>query len=341
MKEAALRVVTASGVANVFRPLTRRTAVVFMMHRFAGPSHGAVCHEPATVRALLAYLRKSKRQLIDLPTLFASLRGDGPPLRHAVAFTIDDGYSEHASVAAPLFAEFDCPVTTFITTGFLDGGMWFWWDQIQFVLSHTRRDTVTLTMDEQEVRYHLADPAARSAAAEDFASRCKPLEENERTDAIKRLAADAEVDVPERPTPAFAPMSWDDARRCERIGMSFGPHTVTHPFLGRVGNDRARHEITHSWQRLRSELQNPVPVFAYPNGRTGDFGPREYRVLAESGFLGAVTAEGGFVTRERYRTPNGVFALPRFPLPSSLPYLIQQVNGLERFKQILRGDDSR
>ena len=335
--------ITASGVANVFRPLTRSTAVVFMMHRFRGPDHRAVCHEPATVRALLEYLRRAGHQLIDLPTLFASLRGEGPPLRHAVAFTIDDGYSEHASVAAPLFAEFDCPVTTFVTTGFLDGGLWFWWDQIQFVLTHSERRNVTLSLGDRQLRYDLANdrPDARQAAADDFTTRCKSLTEDARADAIARLATAAEVDIPARPTPAFAPMTWADVRRCERGGMSFGPHTVTHPFLGRVSDARARDEISKSWQRLQAETRSPVPVFAYPNGQPGDFGQREFRLLAESGLVGAVTGVEGFVTRERFQTTDGAYLIPRFPLPSSLPYLIQQVDGLERFKAILRGDDAR
>ncbi len=29
-------------------------------------------------------------------------------------------------------------------------------------------------------------------------------------------------------------MSWDQARLCEERGMTFGPHTVTHPILSRA-----------------------------------------------------------------------------------------------------------
>ena len=65
----------------------------------------------------------------------SALSGDGPPLNRAVAFTIDDGYVEQATVAAPVFAEFDCPVTTFVTSGFLDRALWFWWDQIEYVFA--------------------------------------------------------------------------------------------------------------------------------------------------------------------------------------------------------------
>lgn len=38
-----------------------------------------------------------------------------------------------------MFAEFDCPFTTFLTTGFLDRTLWFWWDRIEYVFCHAVR----------------------------------------------------------------------------------------------------------------------------------------------------------------------------------------------------------
>ena len=339
IKYAVLRAITASGVANLFRPLTRGAAVVFMLHRFSGPGHGGTGHDPRAVRALLEHLRRSKHQLVDVGTLFASLRGEGPPLRHAVAFTIDDGYSEHASIAAPLFAAFDCPVTTFVTTGFLDGALWFWWDKIQYVFAQSARTSVRVTVNDDTLQYALGDAHGRRAAAENLTFRGKALSDEARAELIRTVAATAEVELPDRAPTSYEPMTWDELRRCERGGMTFGPHTVTHPFLGRISDDSARYEIIHSWKRLQAEANNPVPVFAYPNGLPGDFGTREFGILTDAGLVGAVTGVEGFVTKERYRAPNGAFLTPRFPMPDSLPYLIQQVNGLERFKLMLRGDE--
>ena len=33
----------------------------------------------------------------------------------AVVFTMDDGYFDQATVGGAIFAEFDCPVTTFVS----------------------------------------------------------------------------------------------------------------------------------------------------------------------------------------------------------------------------------
>jgi len=343
VKGAALQLVAYSGVANIFRPLTRDAGVVFMLHRFSDQWQRVGGHDARQVRALLAYLRREKYRLVDVMSLLAAIRGEAPPLRHAVAFTIDDGYHEQASLAAPLFAEFDCPVTTFVTTGFLDGVLWFWWDQIEHIFASTARTVLRLHLGDDIICYALPtnDVDARHAAALHFSARCKGLSESARREVIALLSRTAEVEIPERPPRRYAAMTWGELRQAERRGMTFGPHTITHPLLSRVDDESARNEIAGSWARLRAEAARPVPLFAYPNGQLGDFGDREFHCLQNAGISAAVTARVGFVTREHLRAPHGRFEIPRINFPYSLSDLIQQVNGLERFKSILRGVETR
>jgi peptidoglycan/xylan/chitin deacetylase (PgdA/CDA1 family) len=336
LKAAAVRMMTASGAANLCRPLTRNAAVIFMLHRFTDPERGVVGQDVGSLRELLGYLRREKHGLVDLGTLFASLAGDAPPVHHGVAFTIDDGYLDHATIAAPVFAEFDCPVTTFVTTGFLDGTMWFWWDKIEYVFAHAAPRALTVDIADPPIRYDIGDAASRRAAQDDFTRRCKALRDAQKHDAIARLAATAEVALPQRAPAAYAPMTWDQLRAAEQRTMTFGPHTVTHPILARADDRQARHEIVESWTRLKAEATHPVPVFAYPNGQPGDFGAREFEVMQSVGLRGAVTGLPGYATARQFRAPRGQFLVPRLVFPGSLPYLIQQVNGLERLKFLLR-----
>jgi peptidoglycan/xylan/chitin deacetylase (PgdA/CDA1 family) len=331
--------VTRSGLAHLCRPLTQGVAVVYMLHRFADPDRGVPGHDPHTLRSFLTYLRRGRYPLLDLQTVVSSLEGHGPPLRRAVAFTIDDGYQDLAVVAGPAFAEFDCPVTAFVTTGFLDGRLWLWWDQIDYVFVHTSRPSFAFDWEDAHVSYKLTQPMTRRRARMDFTARCKVLPDGQRSDAIRRLAALADVPVPERPPSAYAPITWDELRACEERGMTFGPHTVTHPILASADPAVAAEEIAGSWSRLQAEATRPVPIFAYPNGQPGDFGRREFGTLQETGLRAAVTAIEGFATAARFRAGNGAFQIPRFPLPDSLPYLIQQVSGLERLKFLLRRMD--
>lgn len=336
-KSAALRFITQTGLASVFRPFARGAAVVFMLHRFTPPQAWAERNDPSIVRALLGYLRRERYALVDLATLFASLRGERAPLHNAIAFTVDDGYREHATVTGPVFAEFDCPATVFVTTGFLDGFVWFWWDQVEYVFANTARKSFSFEWANERPHYSCRDDSSTLASVHDFTARCKSLTPGEKLEAIRRLASVAEVALPARAPEGYEPMTWEQLRTAEESGMTFAPHTVTHPILARAEDTQAEQEIISSWQRLQQEARRPVPIFAYPNGRAGDFGAREFDVLRRAQLTGAVTSMPGFATAKQFSAPNGQFLVPRLPFPDSLPYLIQQVSGLERLKYMLRG----
>ncbi len=340
LKQTLLGTLRIPGVTAPFASFTRGRASVFMLHRFREQDSGVDGHDPAELRRTLDYLRRKRYDVTGLTALFHRLRGEGPPLNRTVAFTIDDGYRDHATVASPVFAEFDCPVTTFVVTGFLDRAMWFWWDQIEFVFSAVTRQVVAVDLAGSQLTYRLADEGECRSAMADFIGRCKQVSDDDRRAGIAALAAAAEVDLPTDPPARYEPMTWDQLRACEARGMSFGAHTLTHPILAHTSDEQSHRELAQSWARLSDEAANPVPVFAYPNGKWGDFGEREMNTLEQLGFLGALAAEDGYADVARMqRDPLGAFRIRRFTYPDSLPYVIQVVSGLERVKEILRRED--
>lgn len=304
-----------------------------MLHRFYREAGG---HDPMVVTGLLTWLRRHRFEVVDLEELFRRLAGDGPPLRRAVAITIDDGYHCQAEIAAPIFAEHGVPVTTFLTTGFLDGKLWLWWDQIEHILSSTRADRLSLTVGARQVDLDLGAPGRRRLAARVVKDQCKALPEAERVATIADLAERAGVPLPKAAPPRYRPMTWEQVRRCEAAGMRFGPHTVTHPILSSTGDTQAQRELEGSWQRLHQEVSRPVPVFCYPNGLRGDFGPREVSTLSSMGLLGAVTAEPGYATDVRVSGSDGMFRVPRFSFSDDLGENLRYASGLEWLRQLVR-----
>jgi peptidoglycan/xylan/chitin deacetylase (PgdA/CDA1 family) len=287
---------------------------------------------------VLEFLRRQRYDLVSLDELLARLAGEGPPLRRTVAVTMDDGYLDQATVGARLFADFDCPVTTFVTTGFLDGLIWFWWDKVTHIFASTQLSDVQVQFSDGSRRYRWNDPDGRELATDDFKERCKDIPDADKEAAILRLAAAAEVELPDEAPAQYAPMSWDQLRACEELGVSFGPHTVRHPILARVPADRARSEIVESWERLRSEAHRPLAVFCYPNGRLDDFGGREIAVLRSLDFKGAVVTEPGYNEASWFQTnPEARYMLRRFGNADSLPHVVQFVSGLERLKRMVLG----
>lgn len=314
---------------------SRRKAMasVFMLHRFEPAAGG---HELTTVRNLLGWVRRNRFEVLDLETLLRRLAGDGPTPRRAIAFTIDDGYRCQAQIGAPIFAEFDAPVTTFLTTGFLDGETWLWWDRIEYVLRRTDAKHLLLPATGRPREFPIGPAGERHRTIEAVTEYCKKLPDRERHKAIAQIIEQAGITIPSAPPPEYAPMTWEEARRCEAGGMRFGPHTVTHPILARTDDDQARYEIEVSWQRLKAELSNPVPVFGYPNGRSGDFGPREIAILRRLGFLGAVSAEAGYASDPEPPEGDRWFRVPRFSFSRRHSENLRYASGLERLWRKVR-----
>jgi peptidoglycan/xylan/chitin deacetylase (PgdA/CDA1 family) len=307
-----------------------------MLHRFSCPDRQVVGHSPAAVRKALGRLRKQRYDLISLHEMFRRLKA-GEDLSRAVAFTIDDGYFDHAAIGGAIFAEFDCPATIFAVTGFLDGEIWLWWDKIRHVFENTRKSRFTLQMGAETATYVVDSNETRALAQLSVAEWCQDASEADRSACIEDLCRLADVELPAKAPPQFSPLSWDEARSLEKRGVTFGPHTISHPVLSSTSDERSDVEITSSWSRLREEVTLPVPVFCYPHGRRRDFGDREMATVQRLGLLGAVQGAPGRLRIEEFREPSRLCMVPRFPFSDELADVLQCVSGLEALKGRLRG----
>ena len=317
----------------------RNCATVFMLHRFRHPARGIDGFEPSELRQGLEYLRRKNYELVPLTVIFDRLVKGEPPLHGAVAFTIDDGYVDQAEIASVVFAEFDCHVTTFLATGFVDGHLWFWWDKIEFILAHTKRRSLRVSLGDRWLEYRWESLQERQGVQANLTEQCKLVGDSDKHRAIAALASEADVSLPDVPPGQYAPMSWEQARGCERRGMTFGPHTVTHPILSRTSDSQSAEEIRASWRRVSDEVRSPVPIFCYPNGGWRDFGSRETKTLGEAGLLGAVVGEPGYADQTVLSLEEaGPYKVRRFGFPETVPRIVQYVSGVERVKQRLRGE---
>lgn len=337
LRSALLNVFTLPRMARSLSFLMRGRAAIFMLHRFRDPERRIDGDDPEALRRALAFLRRERFQLLSLEEVFRGLAGEGPPLERAVAFTLDDGTIDQATTAAPIFAEFDCPATIFLTTGYLDGTLWLWWDQIEHVFESTDRWELRPTLGGEELSYRWEHAADRARAIEDFTERCKRVPDAEKLQAIARLAAEAGVELPAAAPPRYAPMTWDDARAWEARGISFGAHTVSHPILTRTDDAQSEREIRGSWERLGQELRRPVPIFCPPNGLLGDYGPREFATMRRLGLRGAVLASPpAYADAAAFaRSDDARFLVPRMDFTGDLAYLARTVSGARRIREFL------
>lgn len=331
VKQVALTLLTRSGLPALSRRLSPRRTTIFMLHRFAEPRSNIAGHDPAWLKRDLEYLRREDYQILGVEeALRRHAEGDGT-LRNAVCFTVDDGYEDFATLAAPVFSAFDCPVTVFLITGFLDGETWPWWDQLEHVFRTTslRRLELGSTGDV----YAWKEDSEKRQVLEGLVEHCKTISNAEKWEVIAEVAGRLEVAVPDRPPPDYSPLTWDQVRALDGTGLfRFGPHTVTHPILSKVPDEQAKWEIVESRARVEAETYATSPVFCYPNGDPSSFGAREIDVLAERGFIGAVTSVHGYVSDRNLTGPKAAYTLPRFPYPGDRPRFVEAVAGMRRFR---------
>lgn len=334
IKRSLLGALTVPGVRTALEPLRRGMGTILMLHRLTDPDTGATGDDPRELRRTLAFLRRRGYELVGIDEMFRRLGESEDSGDLGVAFTLDDGYAEQVRVAGPIFAEFDCPATVFLTTGFLDRALWQWWDQIEYIFDGCKGRRIITSLAEASLSYAWNDAQGRAAARDDFTARCKNMPDGEKLAGIARLATAAGVELPVEAPARYAPMSWSEVTSWERKGMTFGPHTVTHPILSRTSDTQSRTEILGSWERLCEMSERPVPIFCYPNGQPEDLGPREWNAIRECGLTGGLTTSIGYARAADFRArPENPFLVNRFPYPNDYRVAALFASGADRIRR--------
>jgi len=304
---------------------------IFMLHRTATDESTSHSHTPELLRQYLQFLKDNGHSFVTLEDVLAAVRGDKLLPPKSIAFTIDDGYLHQANIAAPVFNEFNCPATIFLITGFLDGKLWPWFSQVKYLVENTQSDAFELDFPDNNLSFKINGYESRIKSARSIAETMKSLDDDLIPDIIEQLSHATNVNIPLTPPDKYKPMTWDTARELEKKGISFGPHTVSHPILARVSDDKSEREIVKSWKRINEELANPVPIFCYPNGRSCDYGAREIEIIRKAGLVGAVST---IQKQVEFNNQSDLyeFNLPRLSFPYSLEDLIQYSTWIEHAK---------
>lgn len=222
----------------------------------------------------------------------------------AAAITFDDGYADNYEVALPILLRHGLPATFFIATGFLGDGV-MWNDRIVEAVRRTEKPSLNLgdLIPGPQDAIALGTLRERQLALHRVIGRTKYLAPLQRAEFVEKFAGALGVTEPPR-----LMMSPTQVRQMRGAGMQIGAHTVNHPILLGRSEGEARDEIIGSRNTLQSLLDEPVGLFAYPNGKRGvDFGTDTAQLVRQAGFEAAVTTEPGAADAQ-----TDPMQLPRF-----------------------------
>lgn len=297
------------------RPVTdavwgRDRLTVLAYHRIADVTDPAMEFDPGVVSASPAMFERQMRHVareftvIGLPDLHEHVTTGRPLPDRPALITFDDGYRDNYDEAFPVLRAMGLPAVIFIVTGAIGTDRVMWWDELAYLLNRTGRPRAELPLAGER---SLATAGERTAVRHEMLALLKAVPDERREAAVSGLREALEVAAPRPPTPLF--MGWDEVADLVAHGVECQPHTVDHPLLIRVDEDRAREEIARSAREVTARTGLPARAFAYPNG---DYDAGTLDALRASGIGLAFTMRLGPCAATAVRAAP--LEIPRVPL---------------------------
>jgi len=239
-------------------------------------------------------------QILPLDVAISQLgRGVLPP--RAAAITFDDGYADNATNALPILLRHGMTATFFVTTSFMDGGR-MWNDTIIEAIRRSSAKFLDLR-DAGLGLFKLESIGERRLAIETVLGQVKYFEPVRRLQATELVQKMTGLALPDDLMMTSAQVS-----QLSNAGMQIGAHTSSHPILANLSDSEALEEIRSSKVALETVIDEPVSLFAYPNGKPGkDYLSKHAAMVRQAGFSAAVSSAPGVSS-----VCTDIFQLPRF-----------------------------
>jgi peptidoglycan/xylan/chitin deacetylase (PgdA/CDA1 family) len=287
--------------------------VILVYHRVAVPSDDpfALSVHPDRFREHLRHL-KSHHPILRLED---DLRR--APAR-SIVITFDDGYADNATTALPALEAERVPATFFVSSGYVDSGKPFWWDEVASVARGDRgRERLESLLESEGGRtpkssddvMNLLRRVHLRLKRDDVATRERRLER------LREGGAPSPGGALES---APRPLTRGELERLARSPIAtLGAHGVDHPSFTALPLPSQRDQMTRSKRELEAWTGVPVHSFSFPFGERGDFTSDSLRLASEVGFRRVAVNIPGQVHRwtSMGRLPRhvvGDWPVPRF-----------------------------
>lgn len=235
-------------------------------------------------------------KVVPLSELLDRLNNGSP--EPIVAVTFDDGYRDNYTHALPILERYGVSATIFLTTGSLDTREPLWFERLAGAVQRTSREFLDVELDVPR-RFYFRSVEERLRSNDGIFSILRRLTDAERRIELERIIA--KLGAPDLADRRDRMLRWDEARSMTTRGITFGGHTVDHPFLSKLDASGLDWEVSECRRRIEEELQRPVRYFAYPNGREEDFNAGNKDALRAAGYEAALSTIWGVNRRSTDR----------------------------------------
>lgn len=208
-----------------------------------------------------------------------------------VVFTLDDGYLDNYTIAAPIFIKYKIPFTIYVATDFPDKNAFLWWYILEDML--IRNDKIILSNGQC---YNCSN---YSEKVDSFMKIRKIILElptkNFKAHFDALLGA---YDYPESKYSNDLMMSWLQIKELSTNPLcTIGAHTITHRRLSELQKDDMKYEIGESKKILEKKLGINISHFSYPYGTQFEVDNQVIETTKLFNFKTATLGEGGVIRR--------------------------------------------
>jgi len=300
LKWGIVTALRCSGVFRLFRWMNRNRLIILTYHGVM-PSSGLAGYETRNVvdedafSWQMRYLAKHYRCL-PLEEAVQRLVSGQPLPKYTVAVTFDDGFQNNLRYAFPILRWCGIPATIFVTTGHIgQGAKLLWTERVGRMLAGALvPQTITLPGDPEPLTLSLRTAAERDEARRIAMKWLKAMPSHRRDQVIQHLGEQLRTVEPGHPRAAelnqdrYTFLTWTEVRELAQGGVSIGSHTVEHPVLSSLDDERRVNEVVESKREIERHVNAPCTLFSYPNGTARDFDERDKANLQRCEYTAAV-----------------------------------------------------
>ncbi len=251
------------------------------------------------------------------------------PSPHAI-ITIDDGYYDFYEFAYPELIQRKIPATFFITTAFVNGELWLWFDQLRFIVDNFQNNQLNFDFNRMEFDLVFGNEIEKSKSWNILADYCLRLSEAEKKKFLMKLSRKSKVDINIVTPDKYASVTWKQVQEMSQKNIEIGAHTINHPVLSELNQDELISELILSKNEIEQKTTQKVTTMAFPFGNSEDYNDNVLMQVINAGYQGAVTAHGGLAL------PTNKFKLKRIPIPENRVEFLWKICGFEFYLNMMK-----
>ncbi|MGM0582457.1 MAG: polysaccharide deacetylase family protein [Bacteroidota bacterium] len=190
----------------------------------------------------------------------SGLQGKGDKKRFFLTF--DDGYKNNLTEALPVLERYGYKAAIFITTGFIEGELYPYEDELAAVFENTE----LLRLPNQKEQVNVDNTTLKRECYRRLRLPLKTASLSKREAYMQTLAKINNYN--RRDFQAIQFLSWDEVAELDRHPLiTIGAHTHTHPVLTHRFPWDTYQEMKKSKDIIEEKLDHQVKYFSYPYGR--------------------------------------------------------------------------